>query len=359
MRFTSLIVEQLDRAASELHTDHEINNRLALILVDNATELLVHRQCSDLLEMHEWNFALHMRYQREVPSALRDELGRSEPMFSKLLLPKQLTRVKSRSLPDKLHALRQIGDITPEERQFIAIAHHYRNELYHAGLAHDHIVRAVAGQYFRLCCELFARMEHHGFFGVTMSSDDSYSEIFHKYLGANDDETPIFGIDRKAVCDRLLATLPSRLPSLPVTLASSALGYIERLADNFDFIIHNNPEALDAGQVLTLVQLQRDLAVELGRASLLDRELSVEEESQLVDIAKRTARNWQQRYSTVPHGNWRARASRLANELDPLLAMKKYEDLRGEMRYLEDALEPAVDAVDQWVQSEIDRRRGK
>ena len=41
------VVEQLDRAAGELRTDHPINNRLALILVDNATELVIERRCSD------------------------------------------------------------------------------------------------------------------------------------------------------------------------------------------------------------------------------------------------------------------------------------------------------------------------
>ena len=38
MRYVLTIVEQLDRAARELVTDHPINNRLALILVDNATD---------------------------------------------------------------------------------------------------------------------------------------------------------------------------------------------------------------------------------------------------------------------------------------------------------------------------------
>ncbi|MYA25357.1 MAG: hypothetical protein F4091_10715 [Acidimicrobiales bacterium] len=359
MRFTSLIVEQLDRAASELHADHEIGNRLALILVDNATELLVHRQCSDLLEMHEWHAALYARYQRVVPGAMLNELDQSESILSKLLLPKQLARAKGRSLPDKLHVLRQIGDITAEEHQFIATAHNYRNELYHAGLTHDHIVRAVASQYFLLCCELFSRMKNHGFFGMTMSSEDNYSEIFRKYLGVSDDQTLIIGVDRKALSGQLLAALPSDLPSLPATLTSSAHDYIKELSDNFEFVIQNNPQALDADQVLALIQWQRDLAFELGRANLLDRKLSTEEESQLADVAKRIARDWKQRFRTVPYKSWRVRASRLANELNPLIAMKKYEDLRGEMRYLEDALEPAVDAVDQWVQSEIDRRRGK
>ena len=43
MKYVITIVEQLDRAAGELVSDHPINNRLALILIDNATELILHR----------------------------------------------------------------------------------------------------------------------------------------------------------------------------------------------------------------------------------------------------------------------------------------------------------------------------
>ena len=44
MRYIALIVEQLHRAALELAIDHPINNRIALILIDNAAELVVHHR---------------------------------------------------------------------------------------------------------------------------------------------------------------------------------------------------------------------------------------------------------------------------------------------------------------------------
>jgi hypothetical protein len=50
MRYVMPIVEQLDRAAQELAIDHPINNRLALILIDNATELILHGRCTDQIE---------------------------------------------------------------------------------------------------------------------------------------------------------------------------------------------------------------------------------------------------------------------------------------------------------------------
>ena len=45
MKFFSTIIEQLDKAIAEIAVDQPINSRLALILIDNATELLMHRSC--------------------------------------------------------------------------------------------------------------------------------------------------------------------------------------------------------------------------------------------------------------------------------------------------------------------------
>ena len=359
MRFVSLIVEQLDRAASELRTDHAINNRLALILVDNATELLVHRQCSDLLDMHEWYAPLHARYARCVENESSDNLGSSERLHANLLLPKQLKRVKGRSLSDKLKVLNQLGDIASDERRFIDIAHDYRNELYHAGLAHDHIVRAICGCYFKLCCELFARMKHHGVFTITASSDDEYSETLRRYMGMSDSDLHVLNIDRKNLARQLLDSLPADMPDLPATLALSARKFITVLMENLEFVVQNNAQGFDFDQVLEIVQWQRDLTVIFESSGLTDRELLSGDEAQLIGISEELERNWQQQYSAVPHARWRNRSAVIEREQNPLTAMQQFEDLRNEMRNLEEAIEPAVDAVDQWVQNEIDRIRGK
>ena len=42
MRYILTVVEQLDRAARELTVNHPINNRLALIWILNAVELIIH-----------------------------------------------------------------------------------------------------------------------------------------------------------------------------------------------------------------------------------------------------------------------------------------------------------------------------
>ena len=131
MRYITPIIEQLDRAAFELATDHPINNRLALILIDNALELVVHRRCMDSAG---WDRHLVREHRR--------------------LSPKQRRMAEGRSFEDKLAVLGHLDDLSDAERRFISICHDYRSELYHVGLRHDDVIRGIAGQYFRLCVGL-------------------------------------------------------------------------------------------------------------------------------------------------------------------------------------------------------------
>ncbi|MDR5750353.1 MULTISPECIES: hypothetical protein [unclassified Caballeronia] len=45
MKTLTTYVEQLDRAAEEMRVGTDVGNRLALILVDNVIELMLHRYC--------------------------------------------------------------------------------------------------------------------------------------------------------------------------------------------------------------------------------------------------------------------------------------------------------------------------
>ena len=163
MRYVLTIVEQLDRAARELETDHPINNRLALILIDNATELMLHRQCTDRLKRDSMASSLWKAHQslahRRPPG---DEIEFSEDLRKDVMTQGQRSKAKGNFLDGKLKVLEDKEDITPTERRFIRIAHSYRNELYHVGLTHDEVTWAIAGQYFLLSCDLFVRLGNLG-----------------------------------------------------------------------------------------------------------------------------------------------------------------------------------------------------
>ena len=360
MKYILTIVEQLDRAIGELAIDHPINNRLALILIDNATELILHRQCMGRLELDKLNMN-HLRMIETIlehgsqvtPPELADDLR------NRVLTPKQRKSAKGKFLDDKLKVLEKVGDLSSSERRFIAIAHEYRGELYHVGLSHDDIIRAIAGCYFMLCCDLFVRMSNLGVMGVTISSDDVYSDVAKRYLPLRDGRLDLFNVEYGTLADKLRSGLPDGLPQLSETLAASANSAIEEAVESFDFLISSNPRGMDDGEMLEQAQWDQDLAKALEKYHV-DDSLTGAEYREIYTKAKESiAEDWYPRQTSIPSERWLRRSMAVAREPDPLVAMALYQSLRNDMSYLEEAIQSEAYELDRWIENEIDRRRGK
>ena len=108
-----IIVEQLDRASSELLTDHPINNRMALILIDNATELMLHGQCASHLECDNTYFPMLKSYESILerhPEA--DVSGPMNDIAEHVLTPQQRSSARGKWLAGKLKGIsEQILDV--------------------------------------------------------------------------------------------------------------------------------------------------------------------------------------------------------------------------------------------------------
>lgn len=335
MRYIMPIVEQLDRAARELATDHPINNRLALILIDNAVELILHRRCRDHL-MHE-------------KTAVR--IGRAR------LTPKQRQMARGSFLDGKLIALRVLGDITEPERRFIAICHDYRSELYHVGLGHQDVVRAMAGRYFELCCDLFARLKPSY---VSWGSNEQMSSLGQKYLEQllGKDRSSFAFVEVDKVAPLVLAKLP-QTPPLPSTLADAAQNAIDRVRDAFQFIVDENPGRMNAQEVLQHIQFYYDLSRRAEREGIEGSALDQEHRRRWSELYREMRKSWKATFRRLPHENWRRRAKTIAGQADALAALDRYQALRNDMAYLEDVITEAATDLDAEIQFQIDMRRGK
>ena len=333
MQYVLMVVEQLDRAIHELSTDHPINNRLALILIDNGTELVLHRRCMDHL--------------------FSDRMLRS-------LQPKQRRMAKSQFLRDKLKVLEQLDDITRTERRFIQVAHSYRNALYHAGLKHDDIIRAIAGHYFLLCCDLFAQLKPSS---VSQSSTDRYTAVAERYLPIRDG--PFAALRRgsqalvEELAEKLRSARPKQIPDLTKTLANSARTAIQQIEAALEFSVRENPSNLSSKEVLELAQLELEFRNALERegvSSYIVDPLYQDAVSQVTNTVEAT---WRPRHTSLPSENWASRADAIEGEVDPLIAMDLYQSLRNDMSYLEDAISFVAAELDRWQQLQDDIARGK
>ena len=353
MRHIATIVEQLDRAAIELATDHPINNRLALILIDNAVELIIHRQCTDRLEQDDFVSSLWKTHQALAKDKPREES--LDDLRKDMMTQGQRSKARGKYFGDKLIVLEQ----TQTERRFIAVVHHHRNELYHVGLAHDDIIRAMAFHYFFLCCDLFVRMGNLSLFGPTFSSDDKYTDVLARYLPIQDGRVDIGHVDKEELASKLSCTLPEGIPNLAQTLADSARKSIRLTVEMFHFLVINNPFGLDHVKTLEVVQWRWELTKLLENKHVDGVWADPDYQRQFTQTADELAANWHPKCSSLPDDKWIRNAVQIETEPDPLSAMYMYRSLRKDMSYLEEAIQSAELELDAWIQMEVDKARGK
>ena len=360
MRYVLTIVEQLDRAATELATDHPINNRLALILIDNATELILHRQCTYRLAWDRRVSSLSEALKSAAKArSLEGKVELSGDLGALIMTPKQRVRAKGKHLDGRLKVLEEMGDLTSAERRFIAIAHGYRDELYHVGLTHDDIIRAIAGHYFLLCCSLFVRMDNLGLWGLTISSSDTYTDVAKRYLPMHDGHIDPFNIDNETLAGKLVGALPDEIPTLANALANKARSSIAEVVENFRFLVRDNPFDFDEKEMLEVAQWQKDLTEALEHADVEGLWADPNYQESYIAVATELEATWKQRHSSIPRERWMQRAGAIERTVDPLTAMDSYQSLRTDMSYLEEAIQSAAEDLDQWIQHEIDKARGK
>ena len=360
MRYVLTIVEQLDRAAGELETDHPINNRLAMILIDNATELILHRQCMDWLRegrFYSRLFKAEQSIATDEPMEGPTEIPEEARQY--ILTRKQLKQANGKFLDGKLKFLASKGNLTQPERRFVAIAHKYRDELYHVGLNHDGIIRAIASHYFFLCCNLFVRMNNLRIWGPVFSSDDRYSEVAKHYFALKEGRLDPPSVDFENLAEKLCRRLPNGLPELAESLASAARDAISEVLDSFDFLVQNNPNELEAKEILRTIQWHQDLDKALEREDVDGLWIDSEYRMGYLGVMTGRWKNWMQQYSSIPSEKWLSRANKVEQEKDPLVAMHLYQSLRDDMSYLEDAITSEAQELDRWIQIEIDRQLGK
>ncbi len=283
----------------------------------------------------------------------------SEDLKRDVMTPRQRSQAKGIHLPGKLKVLESMNDITSKERRFVAIAHDYRNELYHVGLTHDEITRAIAAQYFLLSCDLFTRLGNKGFFSLSFSSNDQYTDVAKRYLPVHNGRLLSFDVDKADLADKLRSALPTEIPELAETLASSARESIKSVTDEFDFLIQDNPFSFEADKMLEVAQWQRDLSEALERQDVDGLWVDPNYRQSYSRVATELEATWQQRYSSLPHERWMLRATAIERERDPLTALHLYQSLREDMSYLEESVLSASSELDRWIQQQVDEVRGK
>ena len=337
------VIELMDRAVQELQTDHPINNRLALILIDNAVELLVYRECVGLLKNDEMYQQMGSQIRMRVPTSEMPPEARR--IVDKAMTSRERLQGEERELRSKLSFLKRLDRISPAERDFILWIHDHRNRLYHTGLSANEIARAAAGKYFTLCCQLFERLSFSGM--ISYSSNDHYTATTRRYFFAgHSDKVALLSKESLLnVIAELRAQCPGDIAQLPDALAQHAVARIGEIEEGFNFILQNSHPGATADKVLVNIQS--------WFYRLLD-----DKPYRFSRVSHRTHKD-RRAATSLPLDRWKRRANAIGKEGNAFRAVMIYEALRRDLVCIEEIILFSAARIDERIQIEIDIARGK
>lgn len=318
-------VDQLDLCCQLLCDDAASCGRLALILTDNVVELMLHAQCEE-------HFLL------QGSRVLGDPKKRGEAL--------------GKHFEEKPKLICKLGKISELERDFILTAHKYRSQAYHVGLLYEDIMCALAWEYHALACRLFGRLRPRA---VSYRSDDAPSGAVKRHFGSERIDF-VFGASKcfSQAAESLDDARPGRSEALPLVLSRSAVGQVERLQEDLEFLARNNYQGLDEAAIIERLQFYRHVFGQRALAAGLD---DFAHDRAIAQHLERIHSTWSAPIKKNPCPRWLRRARALVQESDPLLAVRKHESLLVQMSDLVDAVSSEARVLSTAIELEVDRRR--
>jgi hypothetical protein len=329
--FLAGVVEQLDLALEHIGKGDVHNARFGLMLTDNALELVLHEIVKDKrAEEGSWRY-------REKPY----------PYSS------QLRKAFLGSFSDKLAFAKLEGGLDAKSARSFNILHEYRNEVYHAGLAHHGILLSLARLYFYTTCAYLSTYEP---MGIGWSSAQQMPERAQKYF--NGDRTfPGKREDFAEACKAMAAGSDFLAGDISEVLADD----MDQIVDYMDTCLQIVADGVYQGQ-----QTTRDEAV-LGTQAW---DLAFDEEGKVFAAENGFEGNLLQsvdfliekfpfRYRRDPIPSWQAQANRLRAQVDPHMALEHYQSFINQTGPLRAALEQSASAAEAEIEAASDRMRGK
>ncbi|KWF99081.1 hypothetical protein [Burkholderia cepacia] len=330
MKNLTTYVEQLDRGAEELHAGTDVGNRLALILVDNVIELLLHRYCESRFG---WAGKL------EFPEAPQRYTRAAK------------ARVLGQRFDEKLKFVKAENRLSEVEFGFIGVCHKYRNEAYHIGVSRENVLFPIAWLYHQLACDIFVRLDTRTrSHGARIEVPERVAK--HAPASWQQGRAYINLFDTAPIAESLNRARPDL--ANPSALYADALEeWVAHLVDVTDYAVGGMGKSEET--VLIEAQWWKDLFsdippdVEEGEpfgAYLRQKRAAMEQ-------------SWKPRYRSVPFDAWRKRTARLRQVKDGRAALLTYDRLYDEIAYFDGFILDAAGWVDQRAEEALERYRAE
>ncbi len=216
------------------------------------------------------------------------------------------------------------------------------------------MIYSLAWHYHDLACNLFGKLKPGSY---SWSPANPASEAVKKHIG--DEKGAFFNIEERLslASKSLAAAKPSTNATLARALSLSIGKRLDSLEDDLSFLTRDNPHGMAEAEMIFHVQAWKFLFSDEARGSL---ELKPGEKLENVDDAlKLLKQHWKPPIRSNPVARWRVRSERLQDESDQFKALRKHEQLSGEMKDFETTVQDSAISLDRFIDIQVDLRRGK
>jgi len=314
-------IEQLFEAGQQLGKRTQSGARLAIFLMDNLAELMMHRTASHWLE---WDKHWHR--------------------------PPKYTPEKRRKVTEwfneKVNFLwNETKELNEAEANILKLGHRLRNEAYHRGVNRGAVIIAIASIYYEVVCNLHPRMWV-GHYSITQ--DNEVIPNFFRSYGLEIGQPLV----DKAVLEQLsgkflegkLCTISDLARTLSDDLVTRLDGGLEALS-----YIAENPRTSD--DVLKHIQFY-------------DKFWSEHTFPQTEEGARQYFQAWEMEYRSYAPSvtvarieRWRERSISLASETSLSMIVFKFDQLDLELLPVEDKIIEAAVAYDMAIDQQVQRMK--
>jgi hypothetical protein len=343
MRQFAVIIEQLNQSKNLIIANDTASLRMALILLDNAAEILMYRKVLSEFYYNEFYGKICKQAQSVMPPDIFDKflIDHSVPE----ILEEKNKRKILKYFDEKITFLCDTRRLIPvPSGAVLSSLHRYRNETYHRDIIRNEILRPIAILYFELVCDLITHLRQSA---ACYNSEDDWSNFFMKFgLGGCDHKMRMLtSSDIDSILSRFRTDLTITLHELKETLRKYTINRIDETLDRLNFI----SEALgnkDLNIILKLIQFtETKAALEFNNRNLLLQSKKFNEYMAPIRIEKFL--------------RWKEEAQAfqvLEDKLALFIAFKKLED---EFEPIEHRIYDIADELDAAIQLATDAARGK
>lgn len=343
MRQFTVIIEQINQSKNLILENDTASLRMALILLDNAAEILMYRKVLSEFGHNE----MYGKIREQAKSAMPPDI------FDKFLtehsVPEILEEKKKRKIlkyfDEKITFLCDTcGFIPGPVGAVLSSLHGYRNETYHRDIIRNEILRPIAILYFELVCELLTYLKHSG---ISYSSEDDWSQFFKK-LGLGETHYKMRMLsdeDIEAILNRFRAELSINLNELRETLQEYVINRLDETLGRLNFI----SDALGSKALNTTLKLiqfrQTNDSLQFNNRDLL--------------LQSQEFNNYTAPITEEVFSNWRVKAHHFVNIEEKLALFIAFKDIEYQFEPIEYKIYDVADELDAAIQFAIDLARGK